>query len=72
MKEMKRGVFIEGIRIPSACAGSRCPFYKYGDQSGPDYCMIQVAQGISPFNTRLDISACPLKPCEAHPRSDNV
>lgn len=72
MKGMKRGVFIEGIKKPTACASNRCPFYECGDQSGPDCCRVQVAQGISPFNTRLDISVCPLKPCEAHPRSDNV
>ena len=70
MTVMKQGVFIEGIRVPSACAGNRCPFYKYGDQSGPDYCMIQVAQGVSPFSTKLNILDCPMKHCEAHKRED--
>ena len=73
MKEMKWGVFIEGIKIPSVCEGNRCPFYEYGDQSGPDCCRIQIAQGVDPFKTVLhDMSKCPRRPCEAHPRSDNV
>lgn len=59
-----KGVFIEGIRKPDACAGNRCPFYVYGDMSGPDYCQIQVAQGVSPFSTKLHIEDCPLKECQ--------
>ena len=68
---MARGVFIEGIKIPTACEGNRCPFYEYGDQSGPDCCRIQIAQGVSPFKTVLhDMSKCPMRPCEAHKKEE--
>lgn len=64
-----KGVFIPELPLPSACDGRCCPFYDYGDQSGPDCCRIQVALGVSPFETKLhDLSNCPLRPCQVLPR----
>ena len=69
---MANGIFIEGIRRPVACESRLCPFYQDGDMSGPDYCMIQYAQGVSAFKTVLhDMEKCPCHPCSAEPRYQN-
>ena len=64
------GVFIIGLSRPTACHSWTCPFYITGDSSGPDYCKIQTAQGLSSFKTELRIEHCPLYPCEASPAQE--
>ena len=69
MSDIKNGVFIEGLTVPSVCSGRTCPFYEYGDQSGPDYCIIQAAITRDYFKTVLhDMKKCPLHPCTAKER----
>ena len=64
MDDIKKGVFIEGLTVPHICSGRTCPFYKYGDQSGPDYCVIQTVTMRDPFKNVLhDMEKCPLHPC---------
>lgn len=69
MDDIKKGVFIEGLTVPQICSGRTCRFYRYGDQSGPDYCVIQTAITRDPFGNILhDMKKCPLHPCTAKER----